>query len=472
VSSLTKALITACAGLVLFLVWRSQPRSVSAAEFLNRATASDQSPLKNAGSGVIRRRFRIKTPNKVIERNAYRDVSGRRRLQTDQANAEDAELAIRLALAGVSWDDPLSAASFKSWHDRQQNPHDEIQPSSGGLLTITTDLQSTGVARESLTVRVNSFHTVERTIEYREFGAVEISEVGLDFLSWDSVSQLFPEPELTYSTAPRRAPIRTLAPSTAQIDETELETRLILSQKSADTGEQIDITRDVKGVQVQGLVESAARKTELEGALRAIPFLSATIRSFDDVKSAPSPGVQVAATQQQSAVAHVSPLERYLLQHGRGRDDLSRISAGLFNDSLAINRSSRTIEQIALRFSTDEDLSPAAIRARDELLSRTVARLLDDLEDQQQLLDDAGIPSGPAVSGDADRTAFACLAERNMVATKELVSGASESGLSEKTLAGELAATISQLQTAGLDFIQSRAITGAMSSCREPSPKS
>jgi hypothetical protein len=475
VPSLTKALIAACAGLVLFLVWRSQPRSVSAAEFLNRATASDQSSLKNAGSGVIRRRFRIETANKVIERDAYHVVSGRR-LQSGNVNAEDAELSMRLALAGVSWDDPLSAASFKSWHDRQQNSHDEIQSFAEGLLTITTRLQSTGIAQESLTVRLDGFHPVERTIEYREFGAVDISEAGLDFLSWESASRLFPEPELTYSTAPRRAPIHTLLPSAAQIDETELEARLILSQENADTGEQIEIMRDVKGVQVQGLVESDGRKTELAGALRAIPFLSATIRSFDDLKSASNPGVQVAAAQQQSAVARVSPLEHYLVRHGRGRDDLSRISAGLFNDSLAIIRSSRSIEQIAFRFSTDEDLSPAAIHARDELLSRTAARLLDDLKDQQQLLDDVGIPSGPAdnATGNpvAGRAGFACLAERNMVATKELISGASESGLSEESLAAELAGTILQLRTAGLDFIQSRGTTGAMSSCPEPSPKS
>jgi hypothetical protein len=159
-------------------------------------------------------------------------------------------------------------------------------------------------------------------------------------------------------------------------------------------------------------------------------------------------------------VAQVSPLEEYFVQHGRSRDDLSRISAGLFNYSLAINRSSRSIEQIVLRFSADGDLTAAAIHSRDELLTRNAARLLNDLKEQQGLLDEAGItfesdaiaPSNP----DAVSAGLASLAERNAAATRELISGASGSDRSEKPMAAELAETISQLRTAALTFIPSR----------------
>jgi hypothetical protein len=453
-------MILICAGLILFSVRRWQFSTVSAAEFLNRAVASDASPSKIAGSGVIFRRFRVKTRKRTIEHTVYRDISGRRQPKNVKVDAEEADLAIRLALAGVNWDDPLSAVSFKNWHDRQQDPEDEVHSSREGLLTISTRLPSTGIAQESLIVRKDGFHPIGRTIEYREFGTVDISEVSLDFLSWDAANLLLFEPQSDYRAATPRVLARALIPGTAQMDETELKARLVLNQQDADTGEQIEITRDLNGVQVQGLVESEERKRELKESLRTIPFLSVNIRSFDDLKSATSPSAQVAATRQRFAVAQVSPLEEYFVQHGRSRDDLSRISAGLFNYSLAINRSSRSIEQIVLRFSADGDLTPAAIHSRDELLTRNAARLLNDLKEQQGLLDEAGItfesdaiaPSNP----DAVSAGLASLAERNAAATRELISGASGSDRSEKPMAAELAETISQLRTAALTFIPSR----------------
>jgi hypothetical protein len=453
-------LILVSAGLILFSLWRWQLSTVSAAEFLDRAVASDASTAKIGGSGVMRRRFRVKTAKKTIEHSVYRDISGRRQPKNAKADSGDAGLAIRLALAGVNWDDPLSSVSFKNWHDRQLNPNGEVHSSGQGLLTNSTRLPSTIIAQESLTVRADGFHPVERTIEYREFGTVDISEVSLDFLSWDGANQRFFEPQPDNKPATTRVPARVLIPGTRQINETELQARLVLNQKNADTGEQIEITRDVKGVQVQGLVESEERKRELKQSLQPIPFLSVTIRSFDDMKSATNPSAQVAATQQRFAVAQASPLEQYFVEHGRSRDDLSRISSGLFNFSLAINRSSRSIDQIELHFSADADLTPAVIHSRDELRARNVARLLNDLKEQQGLLDEAGITfesdalaSSNPDPGSAD---LVRLAERNAAATRELISGASASDRSEKPPAAELAETISQLRAAALAFIPSR----------------
>jgi hypothetical protein len=457
VPSFTGAMILVCVGLILFSVWRWQFSTVSAAEFLNRAVVSDASPSKLGGSTVIRRRFRVKTRKRTIEHSVYRDMTGRRQPKNGKLDAEEADLAIRLALAGVNWDDPLSAVSFKNWHDRQQNPDDEVHSSGGGLLTISTRLKSTAIGQESLIVRKDSFHPIGRTIEYREFGMVDISEVSLDLLSWDVASQLFYEPQPEYTPATPRVIARELIPSTVQMNETELRARLVLNQQNADTGEQIEITRDPKGVQVQGLVESEARKQELKESLRGMPFLSVTIRTFDDLKFAASPSTQVAAAQQQSAVAQVSPLEQFFAQHGRSREDLSRISGGLFNCSLDINRSSRAIEQILLHFSADGDLTRAAIHSREELLTRNVARLLNDLKEQQGLLDETGIMfESDAISPtntSPGNTGLGRLAERNATATRELISGASGSDPLEKPIAAELAETIGQLREGGLALI-------------------
>lgn len=458
--SLSGAMLMICTGLIALSVWHWHPPTVSAAEFLTLAAKSDERPAKIAGSGVVHRRFRFKTEKKTIEHDAYRDISGRQ-LGNDNVDREDADLVIPLALAGVNWENPLSAVSFKNWHDRQTNPDDEVRSFGKGLLTIRTRLSSTNIVQETFTVREDGFHPTQRTIEYRDLGTVEISEVSLDILSWERANQLLrfmPQPE--NKLASRRLPLGSLLPSVVQMNEAELEARLILNQKSADTGEQIEVARDGKGVQVRGLVESEERKTELKQSLQAIPFLSVTIRSFDDLKSNRAPRAQIAPSQEQSAVAQVSPLEQYFVQHGRSRDDLSRISAGLFNSSLAINRSCRSIEQVTLRFSDANELSPAAIHARDELLSGTVERLLNNLNDEQEFLSKADIPlesaEGRSLNFDDNRLDLAHLADENTLLTRELVSGAGESNRSEKELAAEVAETISRLRSEALTIIPGR----------------
>ena len=429
----TSALVAICAGLILFAVWRWQPPVVSAAEFLNRAVASEQSAPKISGSRVIHQRFRVKAPDRTIEHDTYRDISGGRHLQNGDFESEDADLFGRLASAGVDWDDLLSAASFKDWHDRQVNPKDEVRSSGDGFLTISTSLSSTVIAHESLTVRQDGFHSVERTIDYREAATVEISEISLDLVSLNKVDELLFEPSLSTHVAAPLVSARALLPSKTQMDETELESRLVLNQEDADTGEQIEITRDAKGIQIQGLVETEERKEELKQSLHAIPFLSVTIKSFDDLKSRPrtTASTQVTAVQGQASVDRISPLEQYFVQHRSTRDDLSRISAGLFNYALAINRSSRLIVQLSLRFFGAEDLSPAALPARDELLSRSIARLLSDLAQQQQLLEEADLTDESGADGPRNPPeggiGLTRLAELNTAATKELISSAGES---------------------------------------------
>jgi hypothetical protein len=312
-----------------------------------------------------------------------------------------------------------------------------------------------------LTVTEESFHPIKRTVEYGPLGTIEISEISVDALSGDDAKQLFFASEPNTSAAVG-VPVRALLPTTAQLNETELEARLTLNRMSADTGEQIEITRDDKQVRVKGLVDSEERKRGLSQSLQTLPFLAVTIESFDDLKSASSPSSQVSPAYRQSTLAQVSPLEEYFVEHGRSRDDLSRVSAGLFNCSLAINRSSRSIEQIAVRFSVNEDLSPTAARARDELLSRSVERLLNDLGAQRQFLDDAGITFESNLrptNAQPNSTGLRDFAERNTAATKWLLSSPTESGRSEmlKTKAAELAETISQLRTAAFTYIPNHA---------------
>jgi hypothetical protein len=452
--SLAGALSAAFAAILLLALWHSQLRSVSASEFIDRAVASDRIPGETGGPGVIRRRFRIQTTQKTIERFVYLDAAGRREPKPAGIGSQDADLAARLALAGVNWDDPLSAVSFKNWHDSQKSLTDDVRPSGQGLLTMRTRLGSTLVANESFTVTQKGFHPVERVIEYREGGAVDISEISLDLLSWNKTDELFFEP-LDPNRAPGRpSPVRELPLGAAEMNEAELRARLILNQQNADTGEQIEIRRDDKGVEVRGLVESQQRKIELSESLQGVPFLTVAIQSFDDLGSHAEPDVLAVPIEQRSSVAVVSPLAQYFFLQDRGRDDLSRISAGLFNLSLAINRASRSIDQIRSRFSGNSDLTTGAINARDQLLARTAAQLADAVSQQRRLLEEANITPVPAaVASFGPQAGFLVdLAERNVALTQELVSGPSESGRSGPAIAAELARTITELQSRANQF--------------------
>jgi hypothetical protein len=455
-TSLKGMLVAIGASLILFSVWHRH-RIAPAAESLGRTVASDQSPATTDGSGVIHRRSRVETETNVEEHDAYRAISGHREPGLDNADAKSNDPATRLAIAGVNWDDSVSAASFKSWHNWHSNSIDDVYATGEKLFTMSLRLPSTNVAQGSLMPREDGFHLIERNIDYHELGTVEISEVGSEFPSWGQPKQPLFVPEPAINPNAPRIPARPILPSMTQVNETELEARLTLNQKSADTGEQIEIKRDAKGVSVQGLVESEERKKELNDSLQAIPFLSVTIKSFDDLESNDHPAERVQPAQQKFVVAQLSPLEQYFVQQGRSREDLTRISAGLFNCSLAINRSSRSIEQLERRFSTDKDLSPVGIHARDDLLSRVVQRLLTDLNEQRQFLDEANLDFKWAPidsrNSHADSVELARLAELNNEVTRELISGAGRSPRPQKILAADLAETILRMRTAALSIV-------------------
>lgn len=455
-TSFGSALIIVCVALIVLSVWHAQLPIVSASEFLDRAVASDDSPARIKRGSVVRQRIRVETRKTTWEHSVYRDSSGNRFRRGVKVAKQERDLAAGLALAGVNWNDPLSAASFKNWHDHQSHAADEIQRSGTALLTLTTRLPLTSIAQESLTVTLGDFHPTKRTIQYRDAGVVDISEVSMDVLSSDMANQLFAEPPAINRAVPPRVAAHEMLPSQAQMLETELQARLILNRQNADTGEQIEIIRDGKGIQVQGLVDGDERKQQLQQSLHEIPFLIVSIRSFEELKSAPSPSTQIGGTQPLSTVARVSPLEQYFMQQGRSRDDLSRISAGLFHTSLSINRSCRNLEQIRLRIAGQDVLTPAMISTRDELLTRILAQLLRDVNEQKELLDEAEIKRASVAIASSTPEARSIdlldLAEKNSRVTRELIAGADQPTKPVEQLAQELFGTISQLRTAALQI--------------------
>ena len=433
--------------LALIVSWHLRLPAVSASEIITRAIVS-QKQRAAATAGVTRKRFRIKTTHHTFDHEVYQDVSGLSRTDATPASVEELSLIAQLASAGVNWDDPLNAASFKKWHDDQSNPRDKVKPISGGLLVLTSAIRNSLVASESLTVQADSFWPVDRTIQFRDRGVVDISEVGQEALDRREAPARFVAPARANPPAPVPVLPSVLQPSLAQINEAELRARLILNQQNGDEGEDIEFSRNDAGVQIGGLVETPLRKRQLAESLREIPFLSVAIESFEDLKPQPASENHRLSAQQRSSVAAVSPLAEYFSQHGRSRDDLSRVSAGLFNAALAASRSARSIDQLIATFQ-DADLTPAAIAARDELHSRLTARLLQELDEEKGLLNETQIvgSTGDAMAelAGTNNSSLTEVSNRGATLTQELVSGGSLT-LSAGQIVGDLYVAMGRLR--------------------------
>jgi len=286
---LASAAVLLVASVVLFFIWQRSLPSVSASELLQRAESSDSTAAHADGPGVVYQKIRMKTPRGFLERDLYRDRAGRRKAKADAVPADLMVLSAKLQIAGVDWAQPLSASDYKSWHDRQEADSDEVKRSGKNLLTLTTKGSGGIVMQETLTVREEDFHPVERTVELLDVGNVEIAEVNYAVLGWDAVNEDLFEP-LTPTIAPASslhavmAPASRVPPTATQLLDTELQARVALHTVGADLGEQVEVVHESHAsvVLVQGLVNTPERKRELSAALQGIPDLDVTLQTVDE----------------------------------------------------------------------------------------------------------------------------------------------------------------------------------------------
>jgi len=454
--SLASALGATLTTLLVIFMWRGPVTAVSAAEFLDRAVAS-QGGVVAEGSRVFRQRIQIRTARRTINRSIYQGYSTKGEEKTSRLDPEDRGIAAALTLAGVDWDAPLSPLSFKAWHDRQIHPKDSIQSQSDEFLTISTRVDSSDITCESLTVRKQSFHPVQRTIEYRRAPTVSIAEVGIESLSRERGTVPLSKPGLKAATAPNATSVEAAsAPLTLDLDNAELRARLLLNELHADTGEELKVSRDAWGVRVDGVVEGEGRKRELNGLLQGLPLLTARIQSFDDLKQSRRSREMDAPVRHLSVQAVVSPLEEYFGEKQRSREDLSRISIALFDTTVDINRTSRLITEIEERFSKPDELSPTALRDRNELVTRLGQRLLGEVNRETELVEEIGLRSSSSGSkGGAGTADLMQLAHSNTAAAEQLISGKNAEDRSAEELVIDLMNATRGLRAAALVIVES-----------------
>jgi hypothetical protein len=455
--ALATAMVLAIASALFIGVhaWNQQrtPRITSNA-LLVRAEKWDTASFATV-PGVVYQAVKITTPQGTVQRRIYRDTQGKRRLKPVALDTQDGELQARMTIAGIDWDDPLSASGYQEWHDRQHIREDEITRVGRHLLTLTTSAPQGPVAEQSLTVRESDFHPVRRTIAFRDSRTVEIAEVDFKILPWSAVDANVFEPLAPSETAasagpPRVIPFRLPTVVTGeQLDEAELGARLVLNQLHADTGERIEVARNDQDVQVKGVVDTDQRKTELQTQLSMVPHVSVAIRSIEDLKAQPDSEGKDVGQQIVSEAAQPSPLETYLLSHGLSVNALGPLSQQLVDNALKVDQESRAITNLLARFGpaekTTDDLAGATLS---ELVFSHRERLFLALQNEQETLGKIEAVSDikPSEVSSNKTVSLVDAAEKNLVLCQELTVGGNSPSRNVASIVAELIASANEVR--------------------------
>ncbi len=391
---LASAAVILVASVVLFFIWQRSMPSVSASELLQRAESADRNLAQSGKPGVIYQKVQIRTPHASVERDLYRDREGRRRPKAQPLAAEITPLKAKLNIAGVNWDEPLSASSYKAWHDSQSQESDQVRRSGKNLLTVSTKTSGGIVAEESLTVREGDFHPVKRTVELLDVGRVEIAELDYVVLNWSAVSAdlfepLTPAVPANPSIRAEVVPVAPAVPTPAQLLDAELQARVALHTVGADLGEQVDVIHEERAlvVVVRGLANTSGRKQELVGALQGIPNLEIRLHTVEEAM-AERGSQEIAAPDREVAVSGHPALEERLVErfpNVRERSAFVNRALGLFDQALAHAWALRHLEE---RYTPDQvGLLSQSDRQTLELLMRDhVATIRQGISDGEQLL--------------------------------------------------------------------------------------
>ncbi len=121
--------VVVAAAVLLVLIWQRSAAPVSASVFLEKAVQAETKQSSPTPSGVIYQKLNIKTKSKTFERALYRDISRRRRPRPEQIRVDEEAVRKELEVAGVDWQQPLSAEAYRKWHDGQPVAEDEVRRS-------------------------------------------------------------------------------------------------------------------------------------------------------------------------------------------------------------------------------------------------------------------------------------------------------------------------------------------------------
>ncbi len=433
--------------------WQQRVPDITSNSLLVRAARWD-SPNLGSSMGVVYQTVRITAPKLTMERSIYRDLEGKRPLKPVRLVATQEELKGDLARAGVNWDEPISASDYQTWHDHQHSRADKVTRTGAHLLRLTTTVTDSLVTTQSLTVRDTDFHPVRRTVALRDIGTVEIAELDFKILPWSAVDADVFETigGISSRTVAGRArvlqfPKMPQIVTQEQLDEAELAARLILNLLRADNGEQVEIRRGQREVNVEGIVETDERKRQLQMQLRMVPHVTVSILSVADLKSLPGDSSAL-SVQTATMPDQPSPLETLLLAKGRSVNDTNVLAQRLFNAALSISQESHAIIDLQTRFAPDAQRAVVATATLSELIYSHRERLEASLKSERSLVADVHDPIALTGSFGAKSPSLMVSADRNLALSKELMQTNNPATRSAEQILAEMLVSIEELTIA------------------------
>lgn len=421
----------------LAVIFRRAERTVSAQELLQRTAQAETLSLRRVGDPVVYRKLQVKrvgTSDAVVweswsdaERKQFRqrvaDKQGLRFLRAGETAAPALLAELEKVLGANHFDAqrPLSAAAFAEWRQAIQ-PKTELVSQQEDKLTLTTIVeprQAPNTIREaSLTVRESDWHAVSLVLYVqgeRETRAYEILETAYEVLPLQALtvfSDLPPALLASPATAkpfvsrPIATPVAAAAlkplPAEAELKDAEVAALYTLHQLKADLGEQIEVVREAgRQITVRGLVETEARKQQLNEALRAVPLVIPNLQTIEEAarqlaaktpaggaetNTFAAPEIPASAANAASVNPFQQALEKYFIERGNERRNAAlkaaQLSDAVVSETAAALSEAWALRRLAERFNPeqeDEFTAPNRQRIMDprilEMMRNHLARL-------------------------------------------------------------------------------------------------
>ena len=315
---------------ILLLVLFARPwevRKVSANQLLEDAQVSEVRALQSVTRPVVYQKLSIRIGDEAVTRTIYRDLVGVR--QTDRVDVSGGseersnglasprqpqkhsesmrsarnEIEQTFLQAHLNWQDPLSAATYKDWHNNLDQKHDQVSLSENNLLILTTTTDEGPIAEARLTFRTPDFHPIAAILLLHDARQVEVTELVWNVLPFEAVDPAIfstePVRPLDVGRSANLVPPPS-SPSDAELAESELQARVAIHAEGADLGEQIELDRDLpasrpssseRSVVIRGIISTLERKNNLVSALQGIPHVQLRLQTVEEAATHQNPVV-------------------------------------------------------------------------------------------------------------------------------------------------------------------------------------
>jgi hypothetical protein len=415
--------LTLVVALVIHL--RREP-IVSASELLRNSTEAQAAKVRSTAEPVVHQRLQVRRK----DQSSANQVSATLEIWNDTTNARIREftteenqptfrvdnpgnwsaprrtrnpviedLAQVLAANHMDPQQPLSAASYQSWHNTLQHPQDEVTRSklSGGtdaltLRTIPASPVNVGkIAEAVFVVRAKDWQPSELRLSVHAETGNRIYELTEDVSEVLNLAQVdpkifanetaasLPASKSSPQMSPASSPLAKLTPGMAPLviqpvatADLEVEALQLLNGVGADLGEQVSVKRTSAGtLEITGIVETEKRKTEILNGLTALRNNPAVRIEIQTVAEAvanqshkPTPSPTTRAVEISTNTMAVEPeLRAYFERKGGNSDEaVRRYTARMVGLSNQGMDHLWAMKRLLKQFSSDElrNLTPEA----------------------------------------------------------------------------------------------------------------